>query len=911
MFRPEGIIAKYSKSNSFEDALTVALKTCRKQRGDKYALLITNGDGSDPTWFEEDKFLEDYDIVPGMCIRLFKALHSIIVHSPRFDTKKVTIDLTKKVSELSVTIGTEMGIQSYHCFTLCSLKERDKPTYMSIDKSIPEQTDYLKEVLFTRQYHIYTMEDLVSIETTEAAYHDIKERADQCQLIMDKRSLIKYIALCMMCERDFNTDNIPDDVSKYCPYILKKTGKGKGKGDAVRRYINKHGELNRFNAYRSFIGFVRRIPGFDSHVFDCIVSTRLHNENYDFDAIVHVSPYRILIVNPRTKLYEERINFSEIIMVQLLSTLEVTFSPGPGRTARYFFEGNGIEKMFKLINRFREITNAINVERAKTFSKKGDFRKLITEKGRIFLKTTMDLSDPEPKEFEYDRKFNGLLLRAAAEKYLRIPPDDNHCIMIHLLDNVFRWVSDNDILETYSLQDGMTIYLLNKIQSIKVFYPDGSSKIIEIDVSKPIEKLTKLIFKKRNLPVLLGYTLWFKDNDGSLVPLDSRNPIPEQCDYYDELYFQRRFFVLSKEVLQSQQSAIQTLHECKNYLFENDIQLHPEKALNLAINYVYAVNEGNIRGQKYNLRDLLPPNIKVTSELTKKFNELLQSSSDITQMKAAKNYIRIVRRLENFGQERIPFHKFHDEKMYKAPQKMVKKGVLAIGPFGINIRDDQDRDLYPRYGYKSIKRWQSTQHEFNITILPSKSTAPFDMYFTLKEPALADMLISYNIKINTSLRVLNQERTREKQEEIRIRLIGGYKDEKGVIHGPMLDFRLGIWGDNVLKSSQWFDLSTEQSEVLRICLDQIKHEENVDYATMVQVVKGENKWLLPGMKLSDVQPYRNAVIYLHKEKLIIQVITSSGQSTKIEINVTNTVAEVVAQVGEKLHISHSLGYTLF
>ena len=59
-----------------------------------------------------------------------------------------------------------------------------------------------------------------------------------------------------------------------------------------------------------------------------------------------------------------------------------------------------------------EIINAINVDRAKKFSQKGDFRKLITEKGRIFLGTTTKLNDPCPKEFEYDRKFNGLLLRS-------------------------------------------------------------------------------------------------------------------------------------------------------------------------------------------------------------------------------------------------------------------------------------------------------------------------------------------------------------------------------------------------------------------------------------------------------------------------------------------------------------------
>ena len=104
----------------------------------------------------------------------------------------------------------------------------------------------------------------------------------------------------------------------------------------------------------------------------------------------------------------------------------------------------------------------------------------------------------------------------------------------------------------------------------------------------------KTLFDKINMPILLGYTLWRKKSNGSLHPLDSRYTIPEQTDYLNELWFQRRFYILSKEVLQTLQTAIHTLNECKTYLFNNDVVITPSDAVQLAVYSLYALSNDNV-----------------------------------------------------------------------------------------------------------------------------------------------------------------------------------------------------------------------------------------------------------------------------------------------------------------------------
>lgn len=911
-FKEPGTKVIYRLSDSPQEALSMALMTMGKDQDEEFALLIigeaiTDDGTPESNWFDGDKLLSDFQPNPKFEIHIFPKYMPVTVHTQHYNSHKLNLDITKKVGDLVGDVAQELNLDSFHCFTLCSLETQNTPKYMSIEKSIPEQTKYLKEVLFIRQYYLFTVEDITTMEQAIYAFEDAKELANKSSLELRKEEILRYAALNYVATNKGKTSDVPDDVSPYLPDKYAKKGRGAGKGEHVQKFIDKYKQyFDHFNAIKNFIGFLRHIPGFASQKFECHFTTKFRGEDVDLNVVVEINPYRLNIYNRENGMLEENVSYSEIIYVQCVDTLDVRFAPGPSKNALYQFECNKVEQMYKLISRYREITNRIYTDRAKKYANKGDFQSLITEKGTIYLGTTTDLSDANIKEYRYDKKFTGGILRKAAENYLNIPEDENHVCLIHLVDTVYRWAKEDDILQTYSLQDGMVVYILDRYKEIRIHYPDDTVKTVRVDITLPIEEITKFLFKKARLPVMLGYTLWWPDSKKNLVPLDFRLTLPEQVDDYKELYFRRRFYVLSAEVLQSTASAVQTVIECKKYIEEQNYKLDDNQLINLGMNYLYAIGTRNIRKGKFDLQEYVPKANTISQSLNQEFNHLLNDAKDTTQLSAAKKYIALVRGLPDFGVEKFKFSSYRDD---FGKGQVIKKGYLFIGPFGVQILDPNEKPVFERIPYRQVKSYSASPSNFKIIFAVHRHTVTG--FIRIRDSSQVDMMITYNIKLNHDLQILNKERKMEQALETALRLSGGWKDEQGRVHGPMLDFRIGVWGDPQLKETTWFDLETPQPKVLETSLIVTNLDQKEQWATLVQVVKGVNKWLLPDMILSDVHPYRDAIIYVHPAKLLIKFIVSDKRTKVIEIITTKTVEELIPMIGDKFKIKNTLGYALF
>ncbi|EAY15409.1 hypothetical protein TVAG_252220 [Trichomonas vaginalis G3] len=909
MFNKESIQKVYRLNMSHDEMLTAALAALGKYQDDKYGIFISLPDGTDAKWVEPEKFLEDVSPGPNYHVYIIKLLKPILVHSKHFKSQKLTLDISKKVCDLVEDIANFFKIGSFRCYTLCTVVGK-RAIYLSIDKSIPEQTRSINEVFFARQYFLFTMEDLETFVTAEIAYKDAVECSNFSEIEFSKENLLKYTALRMNADPKFDPKHIPDDISPWMPGYLAKKGKGQGRGPVVQQFFEQNGTVNKFNAYRKFIKLCRKLVGFAERKYECKVTAQYQKQEFCLDpAVVYISPYRLVIHDGLNGNLEEKISFTEIVQVQCAQDMIITFSPKRDVFVQYVFSGPKVESMAKSISRYREITNMILQDRSKRYSNTGDFRKLINKKSRISLFTSNTIDKDAMKEFEYDKKFTGSILRRAAEYYLSIPHKDDRVLMIHLMDDLFCFMKDTDVIQSLCLQNGMTLYLLEPKYNIKYIFPDNTSIKMETTITMPISDIVPLLFKEKHQQAMLGYTLWYHGIDGQLHPLDSRKTIPEQVSYFKKLFLKRRFYILSKEVLQALSSAIQTLHDCRNYLIENKIKVDSETALKLALYSLYALGVKNIKKDKQDLKQLVPPTVSVSSSLQRKFDKMIQESQDMTQMSAARKYIGIVRKIDGFGAEEYPFYLYRDD---AEPPHTIKDGSFVITPLGLSVLDKKGKVVIEKITYHSLKQFIMLGNNYILKYQHPPKTGKM-IYVNISSDFAfdIDVVISYNLRLMRQVMLLNREREKQKREEIILRCSGGWKDENGVVHGPMVDLRYGLLSDNILKQAIWFDLDITQEELARQLLDLLPHDPKVQYATMIQVFKGVIHWLKPGMKLKEAQPYRDSIVYFHPAFAKIKFISPRETEGTMTIQIETLVCDLIPKVGLLLDVEYPQGYTFF
>lgn len=913
MFSERGAPKSYKLGMSQPEMLQAALTALGRYQDDKYGILLSNQDGSDARWVEPEKFLEDYTPNEKTHVYVIKLLKPIMVHSKHFKSQKLTLDISKKVSDLVADIATYFKIGSYRCYTLCVLNKNRKAVYLSINKSLPEQTRAINEVFFARQYYIFTLEDLETAITTEIAFKDVIDCVNHSEIEFTKEELLKYCAYRLMADEKFNIKKVPDDISQWMPARLAKKGKGAGRGPVLREFYQNNGTCNRFNAMRKFIKLCRKLVGFAERKYECYVTVTVGYKDYVLDpAVVYLSPYRLAIYDGISGQIEEKISYSEIVSVTTAQDLIIKFSPKRNSFQTYTFSGKGVEQMAKTISRYREITNLIFQDRSKRYATvAGNFKKLINKKTQINLYATDDISanQKEIKQYAFDKKFTGEIVKRAISYYLSIPFKHEKVILVHMMDEIFTFMRDTDLIQSLCLQNDMTLYLLEPKYKIRYTFPDGSNFKCETEITKTVDEIVPWLFQENHMQPMLGYTLWYEGVDKQLYPLDLRKTIPEQINYFRHLHVKRRFFILSKEVLQQTSSAIQALHDCRNYLNENDIKVDNDTALKLAMYSLYAFGVKNIRTTKHNLRELVPSSVSVGSSLEKKFHKMIQESEDMTQKSAAKKYIGLVRKIEGFGSESFAFDHYWDD---FDPPREAQHGTFVITPLQLSILNAKGKPVVEKITYHSLKGFYIIGNNYIIKYqYPPKTGRIVYGTFTSDNVNGMDCVISYNLKIMRQVAIFNREMEKKRLEEMALRLSGGWKDEKGVVHGPMVDLRFGLLSDNILKPAQWFDIDTPQEELAKTLLAQLPHDPNTPYSTMVQVLKGIIKWLKPGMVLRDAQPYRESIVYFHPQFAKITFVNILGKKSTMQVSIDEPVSSLIPKVGVLFDITFCQGYTFF
>lgn len=918
------IEVQYKPSYKFNDILSVALNNLNLKRDGRFSLLLQFSH-NDKRWIKQDDYLENFNPIDGLTLRVFKRDHSLKINFEHQASKQIVIDIEKSVKDVVEEIANKAQFESYLGFTLWTWNKTKTPEPLNPNLSLPQQTHSIKSVLFKRKYFIFSREDFATMETAFCTFKDAAAELtrNQYAYLTDEEAL-NYLSLCVYAESD-NPDikGITDHVLDYLPpsYSNKKSIFSKFKS-----YIQKFEKVNQFNACRRVIKFLRRLPGFACSVYDEVeVEIKSNKKKTKVDMIVEISPLTIRIINPKNNVLEERISISKIIKINILSNkLEIQFSiiSADGNAGTYNFKSPFAGEMKGLIETYSQIAKNIIYNRAKLHGGAIDIS-TINDRNRIMLFTSTSLTDKNPKKYAYDNQFSGERLLQCAEQNLGIPPDKNHVILVKLMDGVYKWIQKDDILTVANVQDGMSVYILKNNCPITVEHVDQHKKKILMDITKPIEDLIPIVFQKESLPNIIGYTFFSLEDPNHPKPLDTRYSIPEQTTKYDDVLFKRRFYVISGEVLQAPQAAVNTVADC-NSLFINpssSIQFNEEQAINLGILYLYsqATDATKVKSMNINYKEFIPPSIKTDKKFEAKFTKALKESPQHDRFQASKSYLGTIRQLPGFGEEKFTVQ--YKETTPKARGKSIKDMVMSIGPLKVIFAQQNAKKPTYSISYRKIISFTSMGHQLIINFGDQDHpdiTRTVDLKIDDIDTVL--MLLNYNIKIIRDLMLAQQRRKKQEAEDIAKRLKGGYIDENGILRTRMLDFQISA----ELKKREnlpimWIEVcktgveTTQQ--VIPVLFSAAKRKEieqrKIKYCPLLWFKGTDYKWVLDDETLESKDPVRKTVMFILEEFPRAKIIFSMGITKTLILHIVEKVEDLVPFIASKVDLKNHFGFTLY
>ncbi|OHT10545.1 hypothetical protein TRFO_20137 [Tritrichomonas foetus] len=906
----------YKLSYKFDDLLSTAFHHLSHNREGRYCLLLQYSK-EDCRWLKEGEYLEDFNPFDGMTMYVFKRDRPIKVNIEHHPSKTLLLDIQKPVKELVEDVAKKNGLETFLGFTLWSWDSKHKSFPMLPNLSIPQQTRSIKSVVFKRKYFIFSREDLSTLETTISAFQDaVVEFHQSKHAYINDDTALNFLALCFLAESDKpEISNISEHLLGYLPPTFTH---GKQILPKLKPFIQKFEKVDRFNACRKVLRFLRRTPGFATTVYDNVkIEVKTNKKKTVVDMSIHISPLTIRIINPKSNVLEDRISISKIISLNLLGdNLEIQFSivSADGRTGKYNFRCPQVEEMKSLIETYSQISKMIIYFRAQANASIAGFDlSAIDDKNRITLFTTTDLTDAKPRKYAYDSKFTGAALIKCAEQNLEIPADKNHVALVKLMKNSYRWIEPETILSFANVQDGMTVYILNNNRPIKIKHTDGHTKTLLLDITQTIESLTPLIFQKEALPNIVGYTFYTLEDPNNPRPLDTRYSIPEQTWKFDELLFKRRFYVLSGEVLQTPQAAFATVADCNTLLLDptSPLKVSEDEIIQLGIMFLYsrASSPEEIKvNKKINYEELIPSYIKTDKKFDAKFQKALASFPPQDKLQAAKNYLGFIRQLRGFGEEK--FTVIYTDMSFGSHCKPIINTSLSIGPLKIIITPPNAKQQLHSIPYRFIISFQSMAHRLSMKFVDNGKIMTAE--FKIREIDTALMLINYNIKIIRDLMLAKQRKKQKDEEDTAKRLNGGYIDENGVLRTRMLDFLISAKLDrreNLPK--MWIEVNKTGKEVADLIVPILRLNNKIEYAILLWMLRKYYKWVGNEETLASKNPYRRTIMFILEAYPKVKVIFTMGATKTIIIHIIKTIAEIVPVIAQKLGLKHAIGFTLY
>ncbi|OHT06015.1 hypothetical protein TRFO_05648 [Tritrichomonas foetus] len=918
-FKKGGNVYTYNMSSSYAELLDEALKNLNIKRDGYFTILIDKA--TERKVIHENEYLESFNPNDNESIFIFKNEQHVKIHSDNFNPKSIIIDISKTVDELIVDIANYFELDAYLTYGLFQITEKSRPKPLEGSLIIPQQTKSMKNLYFVRQYFIFSREDLTTMESAKIAVKDAIRQLAKDEVFLNEDNAATVLAYYAIAKSEDPSHIDFEAVLLEQNKILPSSCRSLKLSSKVKQISKTLKGLDQFNAIRVLLRYLRKLPGFGCYNFyDNIIELKYRGKKEQSRLTIQVAPFCLRFINPSNSVLEEKISYTSIVALDLLSnTLQIQFSSGNDKTAKYKIVGKDSERIKFLIEQYTSITRKIQHKRARERADKygGEVIDVIDERDKVQLFTALSLTEENPKRFQYDLKFTGSVMKTYVEQNLGIPHDDDHVLLIKMLKNMYYWIKDDTILRLLNVQNGMTIYLLKNNRPIKIHFSDGHTSTIILDITRPIEELIEPIFHNQKMPPIVGYTLFSLENPQNPKPLDTRFSIPEVCTQWKSLLFKRRFYVISGEVLSNQVAAHSTLCDCREHFLSGTCNATEEEIIEFAILGLYANANDPSDVKKITNIDVsqhVPKGFKVTKKFTKKFMDKLTNSTPTDRFSAARSYLGKVRRLNGFGEEKFTVIYTDLSQQYKGNFKTIRDASILIGPLRIILMmppEKNEEKVIQIIPYRLLVSFESLGHRLILKFMNNEMKIS-SCELKIREIDTVLMLINFNIKIIRDLMLAKQRKKQKEQEDNAKKLNGGWIDENGVLRSKMIDFYVT---KDLTKSEGlpriWLELELTGKQVVEFLTPLMKLDSSIEWAILMRLVRQQWKWIPPDKSLEIADPERCSILYILVAKPMIKIVFSMGVTKSIILPIYRTVGFLVPLIASKLGLKTAIGFTLY
>ena len=484
-------------------------------------------------------------------------------------------------------------------------------------------------------------------------------------------------------------------------------------------------------------------------------------------------------------------------------------------------------------------------------------------------------------------------------KNLNLEKEGRYVIVVKRANEKKIFGRDN-FLDEYLLQNQDSVYLFKCLHKIKIDSSNFVPEVMNLDLSKSVDDLCADIGRHFGFEGYLTYNLYTVEEEKPR-PLDGTLTVLEQTEHIKRFTFQKQYYVFSGEDLFTLDTAKIAVHDAMRQLPKDNVILNEEEAAKILLLYAIADKK---RGKPIdyfkfaNKANTYLPDSCRDMKLTSKMKSYLKQYKNVDPFNAIRRILNFLRHKQGFGS--YNFSKSRVEIKYKG-RKMRQPMIIQVAPYCLRFIRPVSNILEDRVSYSKIFSNELLGERLQIQFSTRKGR---QAKYTIIGPD------SEKIKFLMEQHMLIIRKIQHQRAKERANKFGGAVIDRIDEHDKVMLYTYTSFNDKEPKLLP-FDLKMDGMIATQYAEQNlgIPHSEN--NVMIIRIYKEMFQWAKSGQMIRMLKVQNEMHAYLLRNNRPIRFHFSDGHTTKIIIDITKPIEELVEVVFHHLKITPMLGYTFF
>lgn len=821
-------------------------------------------------------------------IRILKRDIITTIYTQHFSPRPFVIGTETKVKDVILYLAKMYEIINYQGYALFDIK---KIKELDLNKSIPEQVDNFKHLIFVREYFVLSDIDTLNLRAAYQTYVDCKIRFFQNEKVLLSEDVIVFAALQFFIEGNENSI-IPDDISFMFP---RGNMCGNDLGKELRNYIQKKGKLDADKSVVKFIDLIKNYEPLCSRFFSCILIIDDHHMG-NFTVSFSSNYFKLSGVTNTDVI---TVFYDDVIENRVYyNTLELFVYSKKNRICKYLIKGDSLS-ISNVLNRHILILRSIYDQKSKIpeINKEKSYKQNLI---RLYLYK----DDVNYKSLKIHMDARGHTLLKQIGEIINIRNLGAVIPMAIPLGHSPIFIREDDILSSIGIRSSMKIKVIEKYLAFSVSFLNDKSFHLKLDVTRNVDLLINDIFISINVKPVSGCVLFIKLDNQNIYELDNKKPLHDQVNNNDKLWIRKKFFFVNEHLGYSLKMLCIFIYD-----------------------YIFLIKSGYLSFDKEELTSIWMLFLNITNRDPHDFEYLdnfLPESHDmfgfvesctksnkvqIDQAIAVDEFFEHFYRHKNFGT--VIFNCLVTYKPISQPE-VSSECTLSVNQYCINMKCGEDLDI--RLLYEFIHSVYAIEHHIFINYADFKdgTVDRFTIFFDNDRDRCGSYTaIEYYLECYKQKTIGGIYSSKVSKTDICKRLNGGYTDEKGIIHGRQMDFyyTYRIINHETYNKICWIDLNFGSANIIDALPDLPLKIKNNKERYIIFLVHND-VWKIIDNTLISLEPIRRSTLVIHKAFKMMTF--KCGKVTKeIEVNISKKVGDVIPELCHSMNVPYIPGMTLY